>query len=161
MLKLKLQYFGYLMWRANWLEKTPDAGEDWRQEEKWIMEDEMVGCHHWLNGHDFEQTLGDSERQRSLECCNPGVTKIQTQLNEWATITKQELQRSQPFRHLFPQVTSLSWLRSGHVTHFWTTGWNTGDSLWYLRLEHKKPCKHLPKLLVRHAFFLLILPPRT
>ena len=39
----------------NWLiGKDPDAGKDWRQEEKGKTEDEMVGCHHWLNGHEFE-----------------------------------------------------------------------------------------------------------
>ena len=41
--------------------KDPDAGKDWGQEEKGATEDEMVGWHHWLNGHEFEQTLGDSE----------------------------------------------------------------------------------------------------
>ena len=51
MLKLKLQYFGHLMWRTDSLEKT---GKDWRQEEKGMTEDEMVGWHHWLDGHEFE-----------------------------------------------------------------------------------------------------------
>ena len=55
MLKLKLQYFGNLLW------KDPDAGEDCRQEEKGMREDEMVGWHHWLTRHEFEQTPGDSE----------------------------------------------------------------------------------------------------
>ena len=56
----------------NWLtEKDPDAGKDWRQEEKEVAEDEMVGWHHRLNGHEFEQTLGDSEGQGSLAGCNP------------------------------------------------------------------------------------------
>ena len=41
--------------------KDPDAGKDWRQEEKGTAEDEMAGWHHWLNGHEFEQTLGDDE----------------------------------------------------------------------------------------------------
>ena len=50
--------------------KDPDAGKDWGQEEKGTTEDEMVGQHHWLNGHEFEQTLGDSEGQRSLVCCS-------------------------------------------------------------------------------------------
>ena len=49
--------------------KDPDAGKDWRQEEKGMTEDEMVGWHHWLNGHEFEQTLGDGEGQGSLSCC--------------------------------------------------------------------------------------------
>ena len=46
--------------------KDPDAGKYWRQEEKGVTEDEMVLWHHWLNGHEFEQTLGDGERQGSL-----------------------------------------------------------------------------------------------
>ena len=51
----------------NWLTgKDPDDGKDWRQEEKRETEDEMVGWHHWLNGHEFEQTLGHSKGQGSL-----------------------------------------------------------------------------------------------
>ena len=50
--------------------KDPDAGKDWRQEEKRATENEMVGWHHWLKGHEFEQTLGDNEGQRSLACYN-------------------------------------------------------------------------------------------
>ena len=53
MLKLKHQYFGHLMQTANSLEKT-DAGKNGRQEEKGMTEDEMVGWHHRLNGHEFE-----------------------------------------------------------------------------------------------------------
>ena len=53
MLKLKLQYFGHLMWRVDSLEKT-DAGRDWVQEEKGTTEDEMAGWHHRLNGLEFE-----------------------------------------------------------------------------------------------------------
>ena len=56
----------------SWLiRKDPDAGKDWKQEEKGIKEDEMVGWHHWLNGHEFEQTLGDGEGQGSLACRSP------------------------------------------------------------------------------------------
>ena len=55
MLKLKLQYFAPLMRRTNALQKTPpNAGKDWRWEEKGTKEDEMVGWHHRLNGHEFE-----------------------------------------------------------------------------------------------------------
>ena len=50
--------------------KDPDAGTDWGQEEKGVTEDEMVGWHHWLNGHESEQTPGDSEGQGSLVCCS-------------------------------------------------------------------------------------------
>ena len=58
------------MGRADSLEKT-DAGQDWMQEEKGITEDEMVGWHHRLNGHELEQAPGDNEGQRSLMCCSP------------------------------------------------------------------------------------------
>ena len=54
MLKLKLQYFGHLMRRVDSLEKDPDAGRNWGQEEKGMTEDEMAGWHHELNGHEFE-----------------------------------------------------------------------------------------------------------
>ena len=56
----------------SWLvEKDPDAGKDWSQEEKGATEDEMIGWHHWLNGHELEQTPGDGEGQGSLACCSP------------------------------------------------------------------------------------------
>ena len=53
MLKLKLQYFGHLMWRIDSLENT-DAGKDWRREEKGTTENEMLRWHHWIDGHEFE-----------------------------------------------------------------------------------------------------------
>ena len=70
MLKLKLQSFGHLIQRAD-IRNDPDAGKDWGQEEKGMKEDEMVGWHHWLNGHEFEQAPGDGEVQGSLACCSP------------------------------------------------------------------------------------------
>ena len=58
----------------NWLIwKNPDAGIDWGQEEKGTTEDEMVGWHHWLDGHEFEQALGVGEVQGSPACCSPSV----------------------------------------------------------------------------------------
>ena len=55
----------------NWLIwKDPDAGKDWRQEEKGTTEDEMVGWHHWLNGHEFEQAPEVGDGQGSLACCS-------------------------------------------------------------------------------------------
>ena len=70
MLKLKLQYIGHLMRRTDSLDKT-DAGKDWRQEEKGTTEDEMVGWHHWVNGHEFEQAPGVGDGQGSLASCSP------------------------------------------------------------------------------------------
>ena len=49
--------------------KDPDAGKDWGQEEKGTTEDEMVGWHHRLNGHEFGWTLGVGDRQGGLACC--------------------------------------------------------------------------------------------
>ena len=51
--------------------KDSEAGKDWGQEEKGMTEDEMVGWHHQLNGHEFEQALGDAEGQGGLVCCSP------------------------------------------------------------------------------------------
>ena len=68
-LMLKLQYFGHLMQRADSLEKTLMLGK--RKQEKWMTKDEMVGWHHWFNGHEFEQAPGDSEGPGSLACCSP------------------------------------------------------------------------------------------
>ena len=56
----------------NWLtRRDPDAGKDWGQEEKGTTEDEMVGWHHQLNGHEFEQAPGVGDGQGSLVCCSP------------------------------------------------------------------------------------------
>ena len=51
--------------------KDPDAGKGGGQEEKGAREDEMIGWHHLLNGHEFDQTQGDSEELGSLTCCSP------------------------------------------------------------------------------------------
>ena len=93
-LKLKLQYFDYLMQRTDSLEKTlilgkiegrrgwqkltwldggkdPDSGKDWRQEEKGMTQVDMVGWHHRISEHEFEQALGVGDGQGSLACCSP------------------------------------------------------------------------------------------
>ena len=68
-----------VVWPPNaksWLTgKDTDAGKDWGQEEKGATEDKIVGWHHWFSGHEFEQTLGDSEGQGSLRCCSPWICK--------------------------------------------------------------------------------------
>ena len=56
----------------NWLTgEDPDPGKDWRQEEKGTTEDEIIGWHHWLSGHEFEQALGVGDGQGSLARCSP------------------------------------------------------------------------------------------
>ena len=66
--------------------KDPEAGKDWRREETGATEDEMVGWHHPLNGHEFEQTPGDCEGQGSLECCSPWGRK-ESDTTEWLNTT--------------------------------------------------------------------------
>ena len=67
----------------NWLIwKDPDVGKDWRQKEKGMTEDEMVGWHHWLYGNGSEQVLGVGDGQESLVCCSPGGHK-ELDMIEW------------------------------------------------------------------------------
>jgi len=86
MLKLKLP----ILWppdAKNWLIwKDPDAGKDWRQEEKGTSEDEVVGWHHRLNGHEFEQALGVGDGQGSLVCYCPWESQRVTQLSDWTEL---------------------------------------------------------------------------
>ena len=60
--------------------KDPDAGKDWRQEKG--MTEEMIGWHQWLDGHEFEQTLGDGDGQGGLACCSPWGHK-ESDKTEW------------------------------------------------------------------------------
>ena len=80
-LNQKLQHFGHLMRLVG---KDPDAGKDWEHEKR-VTEDEMVGWHHWLNEHEFEQTLKDSEGWGRLACYSPWVADSRTWLGNWAT----------------------------------------------------------------------------
>ena len=73
---LKFQYFGHLTQRADSLGKTLMLSKI--EGEEGATEDEMIGWHHQLNGHEFEQTRGDSDGQRSLVCAVQGAAKSQT-----------------------------------------------------------------------------------
>ena len=96
----KTPYFGHLMRRTDSFEKTLMAGKDWEQEEKGMTEDEMVGWHHWLDGHEFEKAPGVSDEQGSLACCSPWGCKeldMTEQLN-WMTNIRYCLESR---KHLF------------------------------------------------------------
>ena len=75
-----------LLWppdAKNWLiGKDPDAGKDWKHEEKGTTEDEMVGWHHWLDQHEFKRALGVCDEQGGLACCSPWGRRVR---HNWAT----------------------------------------------------------------------------
>ena len=71
----------------SWLiRKVPDAGKDWRQEEKRTTEDKMVGWHHWLAGHEFEIALGVGDEQEAWHAVVHGVANSWTWLSDWAEL---------------------------------------------------------------------------
>ena len=129
----------------NWLIwKDPDAGKDWRREEKGTTEDEMVGWHHWLNGHDFESTPEVGDGQGGLAGCSPrGCKELDTteQLN-WL---KGQLPSTQPVLSGSHEYTKPPGLRTGvpkKAAHWdiamelylwteqpWVSGWNSWSSV--------------------------------
>ena len=112
MLKLRLQYFGHLKWRANSLEKTLMLGKTDGRRRKGMAEDEMVGWHHQLSGHEFEQTLRDSEGQESLACFIPwGCNKLNT--SEWLSRADLQARKERDSEAtLFVKCSACNW----HVT---------------------------------------------
>ena len=103
--------------------KDSDAEKGWRQEEKGMTENKLVGWHHWLNGHEFEQALGDGEGQGSLACCSPGGRRVR---HDW--VTEQQRQKAKMSQITWPwkyrEFMKLSWqnlyLKPGLST---PTGW--------------------------------------
>ena len=97
---LKLEYFGKvpLLWppsAKSWLIwKVTDAGKGWRQEEKGMTEDEMVGWHHQPNRHEFEWTPGVSDGQGGLACCSPWGHK--------------ESDTTEPLKRIEPSLLSIA-----------------------------------------------------
>jgi len=79
----------------NWLIwKDPDAWKDWRQEEKGTTEDEMVGWHNQLDGHEFEQAPEVGDGQGSLACCSPWGRKSWTWLSDWTGLNWKKYDRN-------------------------------------------------------------------
>ena len=98
------------------IRKAPDAGKDWGQQEKVTTEDEMVRWHHQLIGHEFEQTLGNSEGQGSLACCSPWGHKESE--HNWTTTTKLKVRVNSHIvsvihtSKIWPQFSSVQFSRS-------------------------------------------------
>ena len=108
-LMLKLQYFGYLMWRVD-IRIDPEAGTiECRMRRG--GQDEMVGWHIWLNGHEFEQAPGDFEGQKILACCSPWGRK-ESYTTEWLNWTN----RASPFLDAKTIVNMIS------VSTIWNDG---------------------------------------
>ena len=109
MLKWKFQCFGHLIWRIDSFEKHSDAGNDWRWEEKGTTEDEIVGWHHWLDGHKFEEAPGVGDGRGSLVCCSPWGRKESVMI-EWLNWTElivvQGYLELNHLAKLFPLVTT-------------------------------------------------------
>ena len=121
MLKLKLQNFGHLMRRVNSLEKTLILGKiEGRGRRGWQR---MVGWHHRLNGHEFEQTLGDGDGQGSLVCAVHGVTKSRTWLSDWTTCFRIRIWSL----HTFIRTEIQSWIIWLLFVH-----WHNNTCLWML-----------------------------
>ena len=144
--------------------KDPDAGKDWRWKEKGITEDEMVGWHHRLNGHEFEQTPGDNEGQGSLRAAVHGVRKSQTWPGYWTTADGQDLQadssgcvRLNNSSHSFPALGLVHskfptriWLYLGRLHPGWSTLIDTpGRPVWK---ERSSAVMLLPQVAGRDAW---------
>ena len=101
--------------------KDSDAGKDWRQEEKGMTEDEMVGWHHWLSGHEFEQSLGDDEEQGGLVCCSPCGHK-ESDTTEWLNDNNNNTDWSPPGSsvHGILQARTLQWVAIFSPRHYGT-----------------------------------------
>ena len=108
---------------THYIRKDPDAGKDWGQKEKGTTKDEMVGWHHWLNGHEFEQALGDGEGQRSLACCSPWGRRVG---QDWTMLHWGKI------RTLPQDCTLISWLI---LSCLCTSSYLSAATVWICPLE--------------------------
>ena len=127
---LELQYFWPPDEKSWLLRKHPDAGKDWRQEEKGTTEDEMPEWHHQLNAHEFEQAHGDGEGQGSLACCSPWVAK------SWTHLATEKQQQKNDSRYCailqYYSRAQSCWL----FATAWTVAHQTPLSMGFFRQEY-------------------------
>ena len=134
-------------WRTG---KDPHARENWRQEEKGTTEDEMVGWHRWLDGHEFEQALGVADGQGSLVCCSPWGHKelnMSEQLN-WLTEMLWDYRRNftvlkrEPCFYLKFWNSALFWCilvyNMAHWVHYLKSGINFIGKLAYSLISKRR-----------------------
>ena len=116
MLNLKLQYSPPDV--KSWLiGKDSDAGKNWGQEEKALTEEEMVEWHHQLDWYEFEQTLGDGDRQGGLACCSPWGRK-ESDATEWLNWLNRQFQGC----YVPISLTSLLWIMAAYLkTIVWSS----------------------------------------
>ena len=139
MLRLKLQSFAHLMQRASSLEKILMLGKTERQE-KGMAEDEMLGWHHWLNGHEFEQTL-EMVKDREAWCATvPGVTKSWTRLSNWTELMRL---RMHTWKYIYSEILVYVYMVSWVV---WTENimlkWNKSDKERQILYDLTYTCKY-------------------
>ena len=97
------------------IKKDPDTGKDWRQEEKGMTEYEMVGWHHWLDGHEFEQATGVNDGQGSLACCSPWGRK-ELDMTEWLNWTDHIEWLSSVLWYIIPYVHMYGFFPEGRIS---------------------------------------------
>ena len=108
----------------NWfIGKDPDVGKDWRQEEKGMTEDEMIGCHHWLNGHEFEQAPEVGDGQGGLVCCSPWGCK-ESDTTEWLSWTELQEILDEAMRNSIESIlySIEKWSCSDESNALWSCG---------------------------------------
>ena len=155
--------------KSGLISKHPDARKDWRQDEKGMTEEEMVGWHHWFNGNEFEQALGDSAEQESLVYCSPlcykkfDITKGLNNNNKtliWKvgtwTCTHEVLAEAWSLSVNKANMTPSTW-ESRVVT--WRAGWKAclnGDQMHHLRILSTLLgiWEFIPKVIASHQWVL-------
>jgi len=121
--------------------KDPDARKDWRQEEKGMTEDEIVGWHHQLNRNEFEHAPGDGERQGNLACCSPWGCK-ELDMTEQLNINNKARWQFAALSYSFPSFETVNFSMSGSNCCFLThmqVSQETSKMVWYAHLFKNFP----------------------